>query len=75
MGTRDNFVIDLVFLTHSITNLGYHCEVAELISDYKAGLVSLKIRINHSHPDSVKLLDFNRTDDVSIIYRLSQEVA
>ncbi|XP_042149947.1 uncharacterized protein LOC121838037 [Ixodes scapularis] len=69
--TRDNSVLDLVFLTHSIANLGYDCEVVEGISDHKAVLVSLNIRVKRSNPEFVTFLDFNRADDVSIIDELS----
>lgn len=69
--TIDNSLLDLVFIAHTITNLGYDCGILGDIFYHNAVLVSLKIRIKYWNPKFVTLLDFSGADDVSILYELS----
>lgn len=58
--TRDNSILDLVFLSHSITLSGFECSVVRGLSDHSAVFVTLNIRVLHANPEIVSFLDFSR---------------
>lgn len=69
--TREDSVLDLVFVSDQLVNNGYQCNVVDGISDHKAVIVHLNVACVPVRPTFKTVLIFERADDISIIAKLA----
>lgn len=65
--TRENAILDLVFLNEAVQQNGFECEAVNGVSDHKAVLLSLNVACEPKLPTYKTVLDFTHADDNSIL--------
>lgn len=70
--TRQNAVLHLVFVSSDLVDKLSECEISDGISDHKAVFITLSCTVCKPHTEIKTFLDFNHSDDASILEVLSE---
>lgn len=69
--TRENSLLDLVFVSDDLLQGGVKQQIVEGLSDHRAVLVDFNVTCEQSRPSYRTVADFSRADDASIVSTLA----